>query len=495
MHGSLRCSQVAILLGFFLLAACGDDDATGSGTTTTTVGPGGSGSSGSGGGQGGAGQGGGGAGGGGCAGCTGEHLWSRRFGGPADQMANAGVDGSGNVLVACRFAAGFGFDGLELSPSNLQQGELDGCVAKLDASGNASWAHGFGASATGPGFWAPIADAAGNVYASTTFSGTIQLGDTAISSTQGLDAAIARYSAAGAAVWGKAFGAAGDQQIISMAPAAGSLLATGAFDGDLGPLTTAGAYDVWVGKFAETGEPTWLRSFGSTGFDSAYGVAPTLDGGVVFVGGFEGSVDFGGGPLVSAGSFDGFVAKLDASGNHVWSKRFGDADGFIQLSLAVDPSDGDIVIVLGTTQVVDFGGGPLAASGGYDVVVARLDAAGNHRWSRRFGDAADQSGTAVAAAGGYTLVAGDFEGSMDAGGGALQSAGSRDVFAAKLDHDGNHVWSKRFGDEASQTLGSVAVDGEGRVVLAGAFAGTIDLGGGPLASAGGLDIFVAELGP
>ncbi len=111
------------------------------------------------------------------------------------------------------------------------------------------------------------------------------------------------------------------------------------------------------------------------------------------------------------------------------------------------------------------------------------------------GDAAEQSGVSVAAAGGFTLVAGDFEGTLDAGGGPLASAGARDVFVAKLDLAGEHVWSKRFGDGASQTLGSVAVDRDGNVVLTGAFAGTLDLGAGPLTSVDALDIFVAKLAP
>lgn len=38
-------------------------------------------------------------------------------------------------------------------------------------------------------------------------------------------------------------------------------------------------------------------------------------------------------------------------------------------------------------------------------------------------------------------------GSVDFGGGALTSAGSNDIFAAKLTAaDGAHVWSQRFGD-------------------------------------------------
>ncbi len=40
---------------------------------------------------------------------------------------------------------------------------------------------------------------------------------------------------------------------------------------------------------------------------------------------FEGTVDFGAGPLTSAGGSDIFFLKLDPSGSVIWSKRFGAA--------------------------------------------------------------------------------------------------------------------------------------------------------------------------
>ena len=45
---------------------------------------------------------------------------------------------------------------------------------------------------------------------------------------------------------------------------------------------------------------------------------------VIVSGQFMGTIDFGGGPLTTSGpSADAiYLAKLDAAGNHVWSKRF-----------------------------------------------------------------------------------------------------------------------------------------------------------------------------
>ena len=36
-----------------------------------------------------------------------------------------------------------------------------------------------------------------------------------------------------------------------------------------------------------------------------------------------GTLNLGGGRLVSAGDYDTFVGRLDHNGNHVWSRRYG----------------------------------------------------------------------------------------------------------------------------------------------------------------------------
>jgi hypothetical protein len=128
--------------------------------------------------------------------------------------------------------------------------------------------------------------------------------------------------------------------------------------------------------------------------------------------------------------------------------------------------------------------------------VAKLDAAGNALWSKLFGDASNQIGSSIAVDGtGNVLSTGYFGGTVDFGKGPLTSAGSYDLFVAKLDAAGNALWSKRFGDADAQHGTSIAVDGAGDVLMTGNFYGTVDFGKGPLTSAGGYDLFVAKLAP
>lgn len=178
------------------------------------------------------------------------------------------------------------------------------------------------------------------------------------------------------------------------------------------------------------------------------------------------------------------------TGTHIWSKRFGDASAQSGDAVAID-AFGNIVVAGTLSGTVDFGGGPLTSTGSSDVFVAKLDATGNHAWSRRFGDPDLQLLQAVAIDGsGNIIIAGGFNGTIDFGGVALVSAGERDIFVAKLDPSGNHIWSKRFGAVGHQQAHGVAVDDNANVVLSGVITGSVDFGGSALSSAGNSDVFI-----
>jgi hypothetical protein len=118
----------------------------------------------------------------------------------------------------------------------------------------------------------------------------------------------------------------------------------------------------------------------------------------------------------------------------LWSKRFGDTEWDTAESVVTD-GVGNVIVGGGYQGTVDFGGGPLPSAGRLDGFVLELDSWGNYRGARAFGDKASQSAMSVMADyEGHVLVAGSFEGSLDFGRGTLVSAGGEDVFFAKLGH-------------------------------------------------------------
>jgi YVTN family beta-propeller protein len=361
-----------------------------------------------------------------------------------------------------------------------------------------AWSHGFGDAGLQYGYSVDV-DGAGNSVATGYFQGTVDFGGGPLTSEGGNDIFVVKFDAAGNHIWSRSDGGFGHQEAYRVAlDAAGNAFVTGTFADTLvigeDVLVSAGANDIFVAKFDSTGVPVWSRKFGDLNEQVGYGLDTDGFGNVLVTGYFNGTVDFGGGPLT--GDYDVFVVKFDTAGNHVWSQRFGDDSDQFGQGLGVDGA-GNVLVTGYFYGDLDFGGGPLTSAGDVDIFVAKLDPAGNHIWSQRFGDATDQYGYNVAADGsGNVLVSGYYWGDVDFGGGTLTSAGDYDIFVAKFDSAGTHLWSKRFGDAAQQAGYGLAVDGSGNVLLSGYLFGTVDFGGGTLTAPGGNnDIFVAKFDP
>ncbi|KYF51463.1 PE-PGRS family protein, partial [Sorangium cellulosum] len=233
------------------------------------------------------------------------------------------------------------------------------------------------------------------------------------------------------------------------------------------------------------GDALWGLGAGDRGNDRVEAIAADQDENVVLVGGFETAVNFGGEAdgLVSAGGHDIFVVKLDASGGHLWSKRFGDGAEQYPFAVATD-SSGNIVVAGEFAGTLNFGDDPstaLVSAGGRDLFVASLDAEGNHLFSKRFGDALDQYATAVSVtAEGEIVVLGVANGSINFSedpAAALTGTGDSNAVIAKLDAAGGHLWSKRFGSVDSwQRFRSIAVS-ESALYATGAFGGILEIDG------------------
>ncbi|MFO0591560.1 MAG: SBBP repeat-containing protein [Polyangiaceae bacterium] len=241
-----------------------------------------------------------------------------------------------------------------------------------------------------------------------------------------------------------------------------------------------------------SGQDQFHKKFGDAGAQAGGGVA-AWNGGAVVCGTFAGTVDFGGGNLVSGGGNDAFVASYDYLGAHQWSKRFGDAAAQSAAAIAVDPQ-GNVYVVGDNAGVIDPGGGNLTTAGLADVFLVKYDVNGVFKWAKQFGDNKAQNGLAVAAgADGRVAITGQYAGKMDFGGGVFTTAGGTDIFLAVFDTDGVHQWSKSFGDAAAQAGKGVAFGPQGEVILAADNSGVVDVGSGAaLTTAGASDVVLAS---
>ncbi len=342
----------------------------------------------------------------------------------------------------------------------------------------------------------------GNVIAAGLFANTVDFGGGPLVSAGGLDVFVVAVDANGNHVWSRRFGGTGSDAGygIGFDPGAGTVLVTGVF-GDVvdfggGPLTSAGGDDIFLLELdATTGAHVSSRRYGDTGNDIAWDTDVDSLGNVIVTGDFAGTIDFGGGPLTVTGSRDAFLLKLDSARNHVWSARFGDTDQ--DYGREIDLDNADNVIFTGFfASNIDFGLGPLSSAGGVDVFLAKFAPDGTPLWGQRFGSTAHQYGLSVAVDNvGNIALSGVFENQLNLGGSTFTSNGLRDMYVAKFDPNGAHLWSHAAGSSGHDHAWDLDVDAANNVLQSGDFRGTIDFGNGPLTSAGNADIFVVKYGP
>jgi hypothetical protein len=248
---------------------------------------------------------------------------------------------------------------------------------------------------------------------------------------------------------------------------------------------------VYLAKLDSNGGPLWSHTFSGTEHQFPRGLAVDSSDSIVISGVFAGTSNFGGSNLTSAGGGDAFLARYDADGAHQWSKRLGGAASDGSLDVAVG-AFGDVIVTGRFAGSVDFGGGHLVSAGEEDIFLARYDADGAHQWSIRFGGNGQDSGQGIAiSASNAILLTGSFQDSVNFGGENLVSAGESDLFLARLNADGEHDWSQAFGDIGFDTGHNVAARPSGGFLATGQFEGSVDFGGGGLVSAGEADVFVA----
>jgi hypothetical protein len=353
------------------------------------------------------------------------------------------------------------------------------------AGGETLWSRSWGTAANNESGGPFAVDPANNVVVSGKFAGTLDWGDgphTAIGPT---DVFVARFDPDGATFATSQFGGPlGTDGTAVVGPQRETVLGgsfSGSIDFGLGAMQSAGGSDLYLAKLDATGAPAWSKRFGDAGDQNNVRLAVGPDGSIFFGAFSMTAIDLGQGPSSTLDLCGNVVAKFGPDGQLRWAKAFQGTLKSWGGHLRVDAA-GDLIMDGETTGTVDFGGGPLVGSPTVnDVFVAKFDADGNYLWAKRL--TGDWGGGAVPDADGNIYFAGAFSRPIDLGGGPLVSAGSTDVFLVKWTPDGQHLWSHRYGDAGAQWGHGVAVDSHGNVVVSGLFATSIDLGTGEVFTA------------
>ncbi len=442
--------------------------------------------------------------------CTGDTLWSKRFGnegppGSGQGASGLAFDAQGNIFISGAF------DGeLDLGPAGVLDsgGAQHSFIAKLDPDGVPIWAHAITSSSVAAISDMAI-DPAGNVAVVGSFQDDIDGGGGLVTGdSSNWEVFLVALDADGGHRFTKTFGSQGDWDVgrgIGVATD-GTIAITGEFSDSInfgGNQLNASSYDAFAAVFDDAGNHVWSRRFGDALGQAGWDIGFLPDGDVALTGYNTGTIDFGGGPLITQGLTDIFVARLEAAdGAHVYSRTFGNPTGQDTTYLTTDAQGNVVLVTYGSSaqsSTIDFGTGPQT---GY-FFIAKLDDTGATVWARGINGLRGLSRAAVDPLG-AVVVCGAAEGSLDLGGGTVQSyMFSYDILVAKYaGADGAYVWDRVVGDSNQQAslqyCGGVDTDAAGVVGVAGSFWGNIDFGDGELVSGmgyGGSDVFVGKLAP
>jgi hypothetical protein len=206
----------------------------------------------------------------------------------------------------------------------------------------------------------------------------------------------------------------------------------------------AGDSDVILVKTNLLGDVIWTKTFGGVQADRGTSIVNCEDGGFA-ISGITSS--FG------SGLSDMWLIRMNALGEEVWNKTFGNQyyDGANSVTLC---QDGGFLLV-GYTQLLDFDLGTLW--------LVRTDADGNRIWDQGIRESQFQEGwSAVECAEGGFVIIGTIEASNN----------PADIWFLRVDTEGNLVWTHVFGGiEVADSLGgySVLTCSDGGFVIAGKF--------------------------
>ena len=175
------------------------------------------------------------------------------------------------------------------------------------------------------------------------------------------------------------------------------------------------------------------------------------------------------------GGEDAFVAKLNPSGEHIWSTYLGGDDRDVAEAIAVDASDN--VYVTGETCSIGWtsGGFDTSFNGGYcDAFVAKLNSGGAFIWSTYVGGSGYDYGYDIAVDASSNVYVTGWTSSADLASGGfdtIYNGGIYDAFIAKLNSDGAHLCSTYLGAGTDSQWGDygwgIAVDSSGTVYVTG----------------------------
>lgn len=442
-----------------------------------------------------------------------QHQWSKIFG-PTTQnvyINDIEKDATGNVYITGQTAT---TPFIDFGGGNLNAiGTFDIFVVSFDINGNHRWSRRVGATSGTYNATAITIDNSGNVFVGgilNTNGPLLNLGAgfTVNVDGSGEDTFLWKLSAANGTTLGAinmhTTNTSGDMLYDLLIDKTGDLIVTGFYANNNGGAANchslAGSQGIYIAQYNTSLGCLNIKKNIATSINVFYDIKMAIDENneIILLGTLNGTLDFGGGAIVSDGE-DVCIIKYDNTFNHKNSQKFFATGGTSQKAKDISVDAANYIYITGyTTGTVDLLGGFLPVFGLEDVFMAKyIYAAGNlhHAWSKIMGGSNSDKGIAIGTdvVSNIYLTGATFGNNINLGGGNYAGTSSEDVFLTVYDSAGRYINQRFFATPTIEYPKEITVTSQSRCFLAVQAVNSIDMGGGTLNNiGGGEDIVIAS---
>jgi gliding motility-associated-like protein len=308
-------------------------------------------------------------------------------------------------------------------------------IVKLDPTGNIQWQKSFGGTDSDAGAYIYETADGGFVVAASAASRNCDM----TGNHGGFDFWILRLDRKGEVIWQKMYGGSKEDYVRGITLSSdGGFFVVGETQSNDGDVTgNHGQQDIWLIKIDNSGNLKWQKALGGTDIDNGRGVVATANGGCAAIGN---SYSNNGNVTSNHGAGDYWMMQLDQEGNLLWQKALGGSMTDIATNIQLAPFDGFIISGFSNSSDGDVSNG----HGGYDAWIVRLNVSGNILWQTCVGGSQNETANAVENSldgAGYIFTG--MSASND--GDITCNAGKFDLLVAKLNEAGQLQWQKTMG--------------------------------------------------
>jgi hypothetical protein len=395
--------------------------------------------------------------------------WEKSYGGKqADYLTDVQPTADYGFILA-----GSSLSNKSGNKSDLNKGDFDYCIWKMDESGTLDWQRSYGGSGSDMLQSIKNTNDGGFVLAGVSNSSNVSKNEIKNDKKDlcrgGNDYWIVKLNAKGEEEWQKTIGGIGQEKLKTIVVTKdGGYMIAGSSTSNKSSEKSENGYgnlDYWVVKLNSKGEIEWQRTFGGLYYDELKSIEQTKDLGYI-VGGVSNSPASGNKSENSIGNSDYWILKLDSKGEIQWQKTIG---GVLedQLSLVHQSAQDDGFLLAGNSNSEATKSKKNKNENGSDFWIVKLDSQGTKVWEEKYNIGDVDILTSMIENKDYSILLGGYAQSEIYGTSRKEQNGINDYVAIKISDKGEELWRKFVGSAGEDVLQKAIETRDGGYLFAG----------------------------